>query len=153
MKTSQLITTVLVLLVSTTSAFAYSMRTVYEDAADSAPEWFWFATLAVALAYPLLLLILRSRFRGQQTPPRPSFSVFCARVAAKQLLPLVFMVYVVGTFILLGVAIVFTLVSHIVPALQSFETLSGVLWATLGIWYFFSLVVSIKWLPKTPDEY
>lgn len=152
MKTCRGIVAALLVLASTVNAFGYSIRTAYEDSADSAPEAFWLATFAVALAYPLFLIIICFRFRGQETPFRWSFPVFCARVAAKGLFPLLCLVYMAGSFVLLGEMIALTSISRIIPSLQSVETLNVTMWISYIVWYVFSLIVSIRWLPKTPSE-
>jgi len=139
-------------------ASAFSLRTVYEDAAASDTETFFFALACALVAYPLLLFASRFKLNKPTGYSEIQYWKLCIRISAKQLLPLLFLIYVARTFILLFVGVIFSIAAAIVLRLtdgnnffQSINSLYFILMSVYLCWYIFSIFLSIKWLPKTVD--
>jgi hypothetical protein len=141
-----------------TDALAYSLRTAYEDAANSDPEAIIYAILCALAAYPLLLFACRLKLIRPKGSSSIEYWKHCIRISAKQLFPLIFMIYVVGALILLVVAVAFIMMSHIVlyftgnTFFKSLDTLFTFLKIVYWCWYIYALFLSIKWLPRSIDK-
>lgn len=103
--------------------YAYSLRTVHEDAADSAPELLFFVLASILFAYPILLFACRYKLTKPKELSKRQYWKSCVRISAKQLLPLLFLTYVVGTFVLISAVILLSIISSIVLKLNNENTL------------------------------
>jgi hypothetical protein len=140
-------------------AAAYSLRTVYEDAANSDPESQLFAVACALIAYPLLLFACGFKLNKPKGYSGIEYWKLCIKISAKQLLPLIFLIYVIGAFILLFVGAIFSITANIILYLtggnsffQSVNSLYFILKSVSFCWYIFSVFISMKWLPKNVEE-
>lgn|GEM_PF-6264718 len=142
-----------------TNTYAYSLKTVYEDAANSDPASYFFALSLVLLSYPIMLIACRLKLDKPSDYSQKQYLRACLRISSKQLLPLLFLVYVVAFFIILIDSVLFALFTNLLTAtnieiyfFKSINSLYIILWITYICWFIYSIYLAIKWLPKTIDD-
>jgi hypothetical protein len=140
-------------------AAAYSLRTAYEDATNADPEAQLFVVVCALIAYPFLLFACRFKLNKPKDCSEIEFWKLCIKISAKQLLPLIFLIYVAGGFVLLFFGILFTITGYIVLNLtdgnnffRNLNSLYFILKTVFFCWYIFSVFISVKWLPKNVGD-
>lgn len=147
---------VIVLLWYSDISFAYGPRTPYEDAdAWVDHSWYFYNITNVVIAYPIFLFACFVKAFNIRERKNYSFLKGCAINAGQAILPFLFLMYVVGYFLLLGTAIIASGMAYYIGVesyLSSLEELDATMTFIYWIWYVFSLSVVIYWLPRTAKE-
>lgn len=146
--------------------FAFSLRTVYQDAEASDPSALLWSLISVAIAFPVIFFALHYRMQRPPDMSSREFSRRCVSLALQQLAPFLGLFYLAGgvIFMVLIVAVaigfsawhVITSGAAPVTVVELTEYSFNYIWVSVmsffSIWWFVSLVLSIRWLPKSLDE-
>lgn len=143
-------------------AFAFSLRTVYQDTDASDPAALLWGLVGAAVAFPFILLALRRRLHHPSDLSPSDFRRQCTKLAFRQLGPFLGLFYIAGGLVFMVLAVVAAIGFNVWCAITSsgpFELTEQIVHniyafvlVYMAIWWVVSLGLSIKWLPKSLDE-
>ena len=143
-------------------AFAFSLRTAYEDAEASDPAALLWSLAGAAVAFPFILFALHRKLKRQSGMARGDFLRQCIKLALRQLGPFFGVFYIAGGLIFMVLAVIVAIGFNVWFAITSSGTyelseqmvrhIYASVVAYMAIWWIVSLSLTIKWLPKSLNE-